>query len=102
MPTRNLPGNISEGYGIVFLEAGLFRVPCIGGNAGGVPEAVDDGITGILVDGNSNTSISQAILRLLNDPGQRREMGENGYRKATGFSWSDRSIKYQEFLDTLL
>ncbi len=46
-------GNDVEGFGIVFLEAGSYGKAVIGGNNGGVPEAVADGMTGLLVDTGS-------------------------------------------------
>ena len=52
MANRTLPNGETEGYGIVFLEAGAHGKAVIGGRAGGAVEAVDDGSTGILVDGN--------------------------------------------------
>ena len=52
MANRTMANGETEGYGIVFLEAGAHGKPVIGGRAGGAVEAVDDGSTGILVDGN--------------------------------------------------
>ncbi|MCP4372485.1 MAG: glycosyltransferase family 4 protein, partial [Deltaproteobacteria bacterium] len=51
MPNRDEPGGDVEGFGIVFLEAGFLGKPVIGGNSGGVPDAVQHGKTGLLVDG---------------------------------------------------
>ncbi len=76
MPGRTVNG-AAEGFGIVFLEAGFFGKPSIGGQAGGSREAVIDGITGILVDGNSLFEIENAILRLLQDDNLREKMGAN-------------------------
>lgn len=67
-----------EGFGIVFLEAGSLGKPVIGGRSGGVPDAVRDGETGILVDGSSIDEIGSAIARLLSEPSRAREMGERG------------------------
>ena len=67
-----------EGFGIVFLEAGLCAKPVIGGISGGIPDAVLDGVTGILVDPDSEQSIASAILRLLTETDLAKEMGENG------------------------
>ena len=70
-----------EGFGIVFLEAGLCAKPVIGGRSGGIPDAILDGVTGILVDPDSEYSIASAILRLLTETGLAKEMGESGRRR---------------------
>ena len=70
-----------EGFGIVFLEAGFYAKPVIGGRSGGIPDAVVDGVTGILVDPDSEHAIASAILRLLTEIGLAKEMGENGRRR---------------------
>jgi phosphatidylinositol alpha-1,6-mannosyltransferase len=50
MPNRS-DGVDFEGFGIVFLEAAAAGLPVIGGRSGGVPEAVEDNVTGRLIDG---------------------------------------------------
>jgi phosphatidylinositol alpha-1,6-mannosyltransferase len=76
-----MPNRISEkersveGFGIVFLEAGACGLPVIGGNSGGVPDAVVNGITGYLVDPMSAPEISQRLIELLSNPGLRQMMG---------------------------
>jgi glycosyltransferase involved in cell wall biosynthesis len=68
-----------EGFGIVFLEAMHHGKACIGARAGGVPEVIRDGATGVLVDPSKlATQVPEAILRLLNDPALRKNMGANG------------------------
>jgi phosphatidyl-myo-inositol dimannoside synthase len=70
-----------EGFGIVFLEAMRFGKPCVGGRAGGIPEAVEDGRTGLLVDFPDEAGLEAALDRLLGDPGLRRQMGEAGHTR---------------------
>ncbi|WP_017471981.1 glycosyltransferase family 4 protein [Amphibacillus jilinensis] len=72
-----------EGYGIVFLEAGLHRTPVIGGRNGGVPDAVIDGKTGFLINPLDKKEVIQTILTLLNDHELARKIGNNGYRWVT-------------------
>ena len=68
-----------EGFGIVFLEAMAHAKPCIGARAGGVPEVIRDGLTGLLVDPSDlPRSLPDAILRLLSDPLLARTMGDRG------------------------
>src|SRR5260370_1952152 len=67
--------SVKEGFGIVFLEAMSHRRACIGARAGGVPQVIRDGDTGILVAPTQlTTQIPEAILRLLKDPALRITM----------------------------
>lgn len=75
---KTLRGTLVEGFGIVLVEASASGRPVIAGNSGGVPSAVRDGVTGLLVDPTSPASIRDAILRLLYDADLRRELGANG------------------------
>lgn len=81
MPNRELPGDV-EGFGIVFLEANLYGLPVIGGRNGGVPDAVRDGETGILVNSESVHDSANAIQKLADDPALRKKLGENGRMRA--------------------
>jgi len=68
-----------EGFGIVFLEAMCHGKPCIGARAGGVPEVVNDGATGVLVESPDQPhALPNAILRLLTDAALRLSMGKRG------------------------
>ena len=78
MPSRVEPDGSVEGFGIVFLEANLFAKATIGGNSGGVPDAVKDGQTGILVDPINPDEIGNVILKLLNNHDLRRKLGRQG------------------------
>ena len=71
-----------EGFGIVFLEAMRFGKPCVGVQAGGAPEAVEDGRTGVLVGFADHAALEAALDRLLGDGDLRRRMGEAGRRRA--------------------
>jgi glycosyltransferase involved in cell wall biosynthesis len=70
-----------EGFGIVFLEAMRFAKPCIGGNAGGTPEVVVDGETGVLVPFGDVPALTRALDRLLGDPALRATLGRAGRRR---------------------
>jgi glycosyltransferase involved in cell wall biosynthesis len=68
-----------EGFGIVFLEAMYHGKACIGARAGGIPEVIRDGDTGMLVNpSNLATQVPEAILQLLKDPALRNRLGSNG------------------------
>jgi glycosyltransferase involved in cell wall biosynthesis len=101
MANRTLPNGDTEGYGIVFLEAGTWGKPVVGGRAGGAVEAVEDGVTGILVDGTSEEDIVGAIGRLLSGRDLAKRMGEAGRRKAAENSWDSKCETYRNLIETL-
>jgi len=72
----------AEGYGIVFVEANLHGKPVVGGRSGGIPDAVIDGQTGILVDPLDPADIADAITRLLTEPELAARLGRDGRRRA--------------------
>jgi phosphatidylinositol alpha-1,6-mannosyltransferase len=76
-----------EGFGIVFLEAAAAEKPTIGGRNGGVPEAVADGETGVLVDGDDLPMLTVALDRLCASEGLRLTMGRKGRLRTKSFSW---------------
>jgi len=64
-----------EGFGLVFLEAMVFQKPVIGTAFGGIPDIVEDGITGILVEPNNPPSLPGALRTLLLNDDLRLGMG---------------------------
>lgn len=94
VPDRDLPGlyntaeiylGISrlmeqrvEGFGISLAEASACGVPVVAGRSGGIPEAVRDGATGLLVEAEQPEAVAHALRRLLDDPILRRRLGEGG------------------------
>lgn len=84
MPNRTLSDNDVEGFGITFLEANLFGKPVIGGRSGGVPDAVEDGKSGFLVEGGGGypEMIAEKILYLIDNKDRASEMGEYGRKRA--------------------
>ena len=87
LPNR-LDGADVEGFGIVFLEAASSEKPVIGGSSGGVPEAVADGQTGLLVSGTDRSELADAIRRLATSPELRCRMGTAGRQRVLkNFTW---------------
>ena len=79
MPSRSrLAGLEVEGLGIVYLEASSCGLPVVAGSSGGAPDAVIQGVTGVVVDGTDNVEIAEAIISLLNDPDKAKRMGAAG------------------------
>ncbi len=79
MPARSrLAGLEVEGLGIVYLEASACGLPVIAGNSGGAPDAVREGVTGVVVDGRDRQTVAQSITELLAAPERARTMGLAG------------------------
>ena len=77
-----------EGFGIVFLEAGALGKPVVGGRSGGIPDAVEDGVTGLLVDPLSPEEAAGAIARILVDHRLAASLGDAGsVRARSRFTW---------------
>ena len=69
-----------EGLGVGLLEAQAAGVPVVASQVGGIPEAVDDQVTGTLVRPRDPAAIAGAVIKLLGHPDQRARMGEAGRR----------------------
>ena len=94
MPCRTRMGGWDvEGLGIVFLEGSATGLPVIVGDSGGAIDAVLDGETGYLVDGNKTSEIAQRISYLISNPDIAKRMGEAG-RNWVSREWTwDQSFK---------
>ncbi len=87
MPNREEQGDI-EGFGIVFLEAAASGRPVIGGLTGGVREAVEQNVTGVLVGGADVLELAEAIRRFARSASLRDQMGRAGRDRAVErFTW---------------
>jgi phosphatidylinositol alpha-1,6-mannosyltransferase len=76
--TNRLRGLDTEGFGVVYLEAQASGLPCIAGRCGGSAEAVEDGVTGYVLDGPQPDAVASIISDLRNDPGLCALLGGNG------------------------
>jgi glycosyltransferase involved in cell wall biosynthesis len=84
-----------EGAGIAFLEAMRFGRPCIGARAGGTPELIDHGRTGLLVPYGDETAIEAALASLLDDAALRQRLGAAGRERALA------DFSFERFRDRL-
>ena len=67
-----------EGFGIVYLEAAACGKPCVAGSAGGSGDAVQDGVTGFVVEPTDVGEITEALRSLLVSPRKAVAMGKAG------------------------
>ncbi|MEU1691431.1 glycogen synthase [Streptomyces hirsutus] len=82
--------SVYEPLGIVNLEAMACGTPVVASRVGGVPEVVEDGVTGVLVpvDDVFEQGLAHALDSVLGDPEAARRMGEAGRERAVGvFGW---------------
>ena len=89
MPCRSRKAGLEvEGFGIVFLEAAAMGLPVVAGNSGGAAEAVEEGETGLVVDGREVDAVARAVTELLEDPARAATMGKSGrLRVEEDFAW---------------
>lgn len=99
MPSRNINGDF-EGFGIVYLEANLAGKPVIGGNSGGVPDAIRSAYSGILVDSENTESIKEAIISLATNKELCQKLGAQGQQRAIDkFNWSKQIKKMYQIIN---
>ncbi|MDA4126129.1 MAG: glycosyltransferase [Thaumarchaeota archaeon] len=91
LPARSTGGDV-EGFGTVFLEAGVFGMPSVGTRTGGISEAVLDGKTGLLVPEDDAQALEQAIRKLLIDPELRRKLGKKAQERAISEFSIDKAV----------
>lgn len=82
LPTRFEP------FGIAFLEAMFFGLPCVGPDEWAVPEMIRDGVSGHLAAPGDAADFAERLIALLRDPERARRMGDEGRRLAgRWFTW---------------
>ena len=81
-----------EGFGLVYLEAGAHGLPVVAHAIGGVPEAVVQNETGLLVSPDDPAALTAAFAQLITDPALRLRLGEAGRLRARRRTWRDNAI----------
>jgi glycosyltransferase involved in cell wall biosynthesis len=75
----------SESFCLSILEAMFFAVPSVATRVGGVPEVVENGVTGLLVPPGNAKALAAAAEALIQDPARRRVLGEAAAKRAREF-----------------
>jgi glycosyltransferase involved in cell wall biosynthesis len=69
-----LPSIAHEGIPQVILQAQAMGKPVIGSNIGGIPDVVEDGVTGLLVPPQNPQQLANAIVKIIDNPAKARQM----------------------------
>jgi glycosyltransferase involved in cell wall biosynthesis len=81
-----VPSVWAEPFGIVVIEAMAGGTPVVASDIGGIPEIVQDGISGLLVPPGDAVALRQALADLIADPLRRSAMGEAARRRSLDFT----------------
>lgn len=81
---------LAEGFGISLVEASACGRAVVGGRSGGVPDAVREGETGILVDPDDPAAVAAGVNELLANPERRKQLGAAGRRAVESYYNWDR------------
>jgi glycosyltransferase involved in cell wall biosynthesis len=89
--------SLEEGFGIPAAEAMGCEVPVVASDAGGLPEVVEHGVTGLIVPRGDSQALAQAMGSLLENPELRRRMGAAGRERALRlFDWDRTAEQFEQ------
>jgi glycosyltransferase involved in cell wall biosynthesis len=95
--------SLEEGFGIPAAEAMGCQTPVVASDAGGLPEVVEDGVTGLVVPRGDSRALADAIGTLLADPARRVQMGRAGRERALRlFDWDRTAEQLERIYDDVL
>jgi len=93
----------AETFGIVFVEANACAKPVIGGDSGGIPDAIVNDVTGYLVNPSDENELAEKIIELLSDKEKAKRMGNAGRKRAIeDFDWIVVAKKFDGYLEKIL
>jgi phosphatidylinositol alpha-1,6-mannosyltransferase len=102
LPVIPIAGDV-EGFGVVFIEANAAGIPCVATKTGGIPDAIENGRSGILVEPNDYRTLTDKIVLLLEDSELRKDMGEYGCQRARrSFDWNVIGVQHEDLLERIL
>jgi glycosyltransferase involved in cell wall biosynthesis len=83
LPCRVSADGDRDGLPNVLLEAQSQKLACVSTRISGIPELIDDGVTGLLVAPRAPAELAAALLRLIDDPALRQRLGDAGFARTT-------------------
>jgi len=91
----------SEAFPVSILEAMSLGLPVIASRVGGIPEAVEDGVNGLLVDSGDVSALAVALRKMVKDEKMRNLMGQKGRIRAEKFSLANMVDGYLKIYEEL-
>jgi len=88
--------SLAEGLGVVFIEAQACGTPPIGTRVGGIPDVIQDGENGLLIEPKNSEQIAEAIVKLLTDKELRESLAKKGLETSRKFEWGAIMDKIEE------
>lgn len=78
----------SESFGVALVEASACGIPVVATRVGGIPEVVENGVTGLTIDTEGVDELTEVLWRLIKDGDLRKKLGDAGREKALReFNW---------------
>lgn len=93
--------SLAESFGFAALEASSVGRPVVASDAGGLPEVVVDGVTGLVVPAGDSRALAEALCRLLKEPEWADELGRAGRAQAARFTAERMVAGYEQVYDRL-
>lgn len=93
--------SLAEGLGIVFIEAQACGVPVIGTRVGGIPDVIQDGVTGLLVVPHQPEALAAAIKKLFQDPVLVERLSRQAADGLGRYSWTKIVGQFAELYEKL-
>ncbi|MDB5193064.1 MAG: glycosyltransferase family 4 protein, partial [Segetibacter sp.] len=88
----------NESFGIVFLEAWICKKPVIGAAIGAVRDVINENEDGLLMEINSSNSLTEQLIKLINNKALRTALGESGYNKVVAnYTWDIITKRLREY-----
>jgi glycosyltransferase involved in cell wall biosynthesis len=89
----------AEPFGIVLLEAGAFHLPVVATRVGGIPEIIEDGESGLLVEPDDPAALVSALTEVLRDDRLARRLADRLFERVqTEFSWQHSYAEYRRLV----
>ena len=94
--------SLMEGLGSILLDAMCFGLPIVASGVGGIPDIVEDGVNGLLVEPDNPEQLGAALERLLGDKALQEKMREENLAKSGRYSAAAMAASYDALYHRLL
>lgn len=94
--------SLMEGLGSVLLDAMCFGLPIVASDVGGIPDIIEDGVNGLLVEPDNSQKLGAALERLLNDKPLQEKMQAESLARAENYSAEAMAVSYDKLYRRLL